>query len=109
MNRAEVLRKLLDPVMMVRVEKAIINAVRQSFITDMQRGDGIIKGEVRATQAEIKRRTGIAYDWFITMRTQFGYSAQRAVDALPIALRAELDGTKWVPPSTERGWSPAKV
>ena len=35
--------------------------------------------------------------------------AQRAVDALPIALRAELDGTKWVPPSTERGWSPAKV
>ena len=109
MNRAEALRKMLDPVMMVRVERSIIVTVARSFETEARRGEGIIKGEIRATQNEIKRRTGIAYDWFITLRTQYGYSSHRAMDSIPLALRAELDGTKWVPPVTDRGWAPAKV
>lgn len=108
-RRLEVLSKMLDPVQMRQVELVVTRTVANSFHEDARKGGGLqgrIKGELRATDAEIRRRAGIAWDWFVAMRAECGYSTIRALDFLPQALRAELDGVPWLPPPPERAWRP---
>jgi len=59
------------------------------------------------TRAEISRRTEIVYKWFVTMRADCGYTIEKALDLLPAALRAEMNGDDWVPPPADASWSPA--
>jgi hypothetical protein len=58
------------------------------------------------TDAAIKERFSICEKWFRIMRGDCGYSVDRAVDYLPVALRTELDGGQFEPPKTEVSWSP---
>jgi hypothetical protein len=49
------------------------------------------------TKNDVKRRFDILAKWFKVMRGDLGWSLQRALDTLPRALRAELDGEEFVP------------
>lgn len=104
----EILSKLLDPQQMRPVEYAVTRIVAASFHEDARKGAGLqgrITGEVRATTAEVKRRAEIAWDWFVSMRAECGFSTVRALDLLPAALRSELDGVPWIPPPPDRAWT----
>jgi hypothetical protein len=107
-RKLEIISKLLDPHQMRAVEVVVTRIVANSFHQDAARGglQGRIKGELRATEAEIRRRASICWDWFTAMRAECGFSTQHALDLLPAALRAELDGVPWIPPPPERSWSP---
>ncbi len=62
-----------------------------------------------ATDATIRERFAICEKWFRIMRGDCGYSVDRAVDYLPVALRTELDGGSFEPPKTGTGWSPSAI
>ena len=107
-DKMEILTKLLSPQQMRPVEVAVTRVVANSFHEDAAKGAGAqgrIVGEVRTTTAEIKRRAEIAWDWFVSMRAECGFSTQRALDLLPVALRSELDGVPWIPPPPDRAWT----
>ena len=108
MGKLDIIAKLVDPAQMRAVEIAVTRIVAKTFHDDATKGAGAqgrIVGEVRATEAEIRRRAGIAWDWFLTMRADCGYSTQHALDTLPTALRSQLDGIPWIPPPPERAWT----
>lgn len=108
MGKLEVIAKLLDPHQMRAVEIAVTRVVANTFHEDASKGAGLqgrIAGEVRATEAEVRRRASLAWDWFVTMRAECGFSTQHALDLLPAAVRSELDGVPWIPPPPDRAWS----
>jgi hypothetical protein len=108
-SKLDVIQKLLDPRQMRSVELAVTRIVAQSFHEDAKKAAGLqgrVVGEVRATEREVRRRANIAWDWFIAMRAECGFSSIRAVDLLPAALRSELEGVPWIPPPPERAWRP---
>jgi hypothetical protein len=51
------------------------------------------------TEAEIRRRGGVLIEWFRVMRKDKGFSQSRTLAMLPYALKAELSGEKWEPPT----------
>lgn len=77
--------------------------IQESFLHDSIRIRG---GAVLGTRAEVKRRTEICLKWFRVMRGDLGYSTERALDFLSLALRTELDGGKWEPPAATAAWGP---
>lgn len=83
------------------VVSSVLSAVTQSF-----KGDGARGSVIMLTQDEVKRRTEILAKWFKIMRGDLGWSIDRTLDFLPTALRQELDGVVWEPPSKDRAWSP---
>lgn len=102
-NREQTIRALLkDPENFVRFAGRISKTVLGSFDHDL-----IIRPQI--TQAEIRERTLKSYDLFIMMRTELHYSTQKALDVLPTALRAELDGTPWKPSKPDRGWAAGRI
>jgi len=88
-----------DPIQAQRVFHSFMRIVSDSLVEDL--GARRIS---EATQAETKRRTNIIYDWFILLRKECGYSTTHALDVLPQALRARLDGVDWTPAPAERMW-----
>jgi hypothetical protein len=94
-----------DEASLRRVFAAVGRVVRNSFVED-RAASLIVTVSVAPTEAEVKRRANICYDWFAKLRVDLHYSTQRALDSLPRALRATLDGTVWEPPAPERAWGP---
>lgn len=59
----------------------------------------------RVTGSETRRRFAICEKWFRLLRGDKGWGLLRSLDALPHALRGELDGTGWTPDSRAL-WAP---
>jgi len=107
MEKTDVLRELAngDPERVRQIVTRITRVVAETFEEDRRRSAIVLLRGVSPTDAEVKRRTDLAYDWFIRLRTEAGYSSTKALDLLPRAVRAELDGESWEPPPAERGWT----
>jgi hypothetical protein len=112
-QKHEVLENMLqDPKKIQQVLRAFVRIVAESFKTDRNRlqSDAIILSSVyRPTVNEIKARTSMCYDLFMAMRHDLHWSTVRSLDALPQALRTELDGGKWEPKTDRQSWGIAKV
>jgi molybdenum cofactor biosynthesis enzyme MoaA len=93
---------LKNPERLNQVMVRIAAVVRASFKQDV-----IVRPHV--TDAEIKERAEICYDLFIQMRVDLHYSTHKALDVLPTALRAQLDGTEWKPSDPARSWVGGRV
>lgn len=65
------------------------------------------KPRPRMTAAEIKRRFDILAGWFGVMKGDLGWSLQRVMDSLPIALQKTLAGESYTPDVRHAAWSAA--
>lgn len=97
---ADLVRKPED---MQRAALGFIRAIENSFVQDRERSTLTIL----ITEKEVNRRFSICEEWFRVMRGDLGYSLDRAMDFLPLALRATLDGTPFDPPTGNGGWAPS--
>ena len=88
-----------------KVINTMTNALAASFNRDEQL-HGVAFREKIQTQAEVKRRTDILGRWFRVLRGDCGLSLIRALDELPKALKAEINGEEYTPPEKNRLWSP---
>lgn len=95
---AETVRSEATPQQLVAVFQKVIAG---SFKQERQRGERAVFSD-----RELRRRTEICWKWFRIMRHECGYTVDRAFDFLPIALRKELDGVPWEPPSKNSPWGP---
>lgn len=92
------LMKMVTQKWLGKVTQGITDAISVSFATDD------IKRPVR-TNEEIRRRFFICINWFCILRKDMHWSVPRILDALPRALRTELDGGKWSPDDErEKTW-----
>lgn len=82
------------------VALTFMHTIKKSFYEDRNR-DGRVPS---VTEAEIKRRYQICEAHFRDARGGVGWSLQRALDTLPIALRAKLDGKDFTY-SAHQGWA----
>jgi len=73
--------------------------LRKSFNTDEKRMGRAFRERVQ-TQAELKRRCEIMARWFRVFRGDLGYSIARCESEMARALRSELDGELYTPPSS---------
>jgi hypothetical protein len=99
-KHATLVNTLGDPIQAQRVLNKFVEIVRRSFVEEAKEG----RAPEFVRESEIKRRTNILYDWFLTLRKDCGYSTTHALDVLPMALRARLDGLDFTPPPAERTW-----
>lgn len=85
--------------------QAINKAIAQSFREERLRGDRPV-----VHNPEVKRRSEICLKWFKIMRGDMGYSVERTLDMLPLALRKDIDGEHFEPVSVKdrSAWSPPK-
>lgn len=81
---------------------AINKAIAQSFREERVRGDVPV-----VSDRTLRERAEMCWKWFRIMRFDCGYTADRAADFLPLALRKQLDGQAWEPPPKDRAWSPS--
>lgn len=79
----------------------VSNIVQQSFRSE-QVGKLVV---LPVTQAEIKRRAMIVYEWYIRLRCDFKYSHFKALDFMNKGLEAELMQIDWEPPPAEQSWT----
>jgi len=108
-TKEEFLRDLVkDEWTLRKVCACIERIIKASFAAD-RASRIVLLVTANPTEAEVKRRTNICYDWFARLRVDLHYSTERALDTLPRALRATLDGEAWDPPPAERAWSPAET
>ena len=93
--------KLVSEDRVGQVTNSIIKTIRDSF-----RNDIVLRPVM--TQAEIKRRFDVCIRTFVELRRDLGWSVARILDALPKALRANLDGGTWTPQdeTAHATWSP---
>lgn len=93
------LAKLVTTKWLGRVTGAIADTIEESFETDQ------VLRPVK-TKNEITRRFKICARWFVTLRRDMGWSVPRIIDALPRALRHDLDGTPFDPDgeAARQGW-----
>lgn len=84
---------LADPRRAEAVAHYLVRVVESSFAEDAQR----VGHPVDAKQTEVTRRTQICIENFRDFREGMGWSAQRALETLPAALRARLDGVRFIP------------
>ena len=99
---------LLDEGQAAQVALKLERLIMESFATDAGR-EAIAKGtkgKAVVTAAEVKRRFNILADWFKVFRGDMGWSLQRALDELPHALRAKLDGEIYTPNERRQIWAP---
>lgn len=93
------LAKLVTTKWLGRVTGAIADTIEESFEHDQ------VLRPVK-TKAEITRRFKICARWFVALRRDMGWSVPRIIDALPRALRHDLDGTPFDPDgeAARQGW-----
>ena len=89
-----------------RVALAVERIVGQSF--ERRTGAGLVLPETR-TMSEYRRRTEIALRWFRVLRGDLKWSLERILDALPGALRTELDGGHWTPEDRPGWFAPSRA
>ncbi len=105
-SKAKILRELTNsPEQQARLAQHMVNVVARSFLVEKSR-TRIVTSKMQdgVTREETKSRTNILYDYFCAMRGDLGFSFQKALDHLDIALRQHLDNGSWEPPAAERGW-----
>lgn len=106
---------LLDDKELGIATSGIESTIWRSFAVDAERrtretGIILIAKAMRPTEAEIKRRFEICCKWFGVFRGDLKWSVQRCVDHLSDALRTELDGGQYEPPSTDKAvWKPSAL
>lgn len=104
-SRADVAAQLVsDPHVKERIERAVVKAVRASFRGEAAECERTGR-EFRPTRDEVRRRAGIAYEWFSCLVREHGYSAFKAGSLLPDAVTATVEGREWTPPPAERAWT----
>lgn len=72
----------------------------QSIITDSFKQD-----RSRVTQSEVARRFRMIEKLMRELRSEHGWAFERILDALPFALRSQLDGSVWNPALARNSWS----
>ena len=88
-----------------RALSGFTQALAGSFQEDARR-NGVDFVKRINTEAERRRRSDILAQWYRILVHEKGYSMQHALDEVPRALRAELDGTPYEPPAATRMWNP---
>lgn len=91
------LLKMVTQKWMGRTVTAMTEAIDLSFLTD-----DVIRPV--HTQNEIERRFKICIKWFVIMRRDLKWAVPRILDALPLALRVELDGGRYDPDEAHQAW-----
>ena len=95
---SSLLRNEQSPLELVQ---AINSAIAGSYRAERLRGElPIVKTE------EVKRRTQICLKWFKILRGDMGWTVEKTLDFLPMALRKEIDGEDFDPPTQNGAWSP---
>ena len=94
-----------DPQMFRRAVVRFGRTLARSFAEDAAR-IGAANAERLNTDSERKRRVAILAKWYRILTGDERYSPQHALDEIPRALRAELDGTPYAPPPANRVWAP---
>lgn len=95
------------PAQMQRAFSEFVKILAGSFRADAAR-DGDAFALRHNTEAERKRRTAIMDRWYRALRAE-GFGHVRAMDELPLALRAELDGAPYTMPERNRVWAPGEA
>lgn len=95
-----------QPAARAAVEKGMTRALSLAYQEDARRSGSEFARRMD-TLAERRRRFKILVKWYGILTVDCRYSPQHAVDELPRALRAELDGTPYAPPPANRLWAPA--
>lgn len=82
------------------VTRSMTETIERSFAEDL------VLRPVK-TRNEVKRRFKICMMWFVRLRRDLNWSIPRILDALPRALRHELDGTPFDPEAESKriGWA----
>ncbi len=91
------LLKMVTQKWLGRTVTGMTEAIELSFLTDD------VLRPVR-TQNEIERRFKICIRWFVIMRRDLKWAVPRILDALPLALRVELDGGRYDPDEADKAW-----
>lgn len=93
------LTKLVTTKWIGRVTGSMADTIEESFAKDL------VLRPVK-TRDEISRRFKFCARWFVVLRRDMGWSVPRILDALPRALRHELDGTPFSPDAeaARKGW-----
>jgi hypothetical protein len=86
-----------------QLQSKLETVIQESFVQDALRVPG---KQIVGTKAEIKHRTEICLKWFRVLRGDMGYTVDKALDFLSLALRKELDGESWEPPKDVTAWGP---
>lgn len=89
--------------------RRLVDVVRKSFDEDLPAHGLIIMPHRSPSRDEIVERTNIVFDWFLRLRGDLHYSLPKALDMLPVALRAHLRGENWTPPPADRAWGLEKT
>lgn len=92
---------VISPAQAIRAAKLFERTLRESFERDEKMIGKAFRLKIQ-TQAEMKRRAEIMARWFRVFRGDLGYSMARVEAELGNALRSELDGGLYTPPSTQR-------
>lgn len=95
-----------QPELRRKVEVGFVRALQVAYQQDVA-AIGKAYADRLNTEAERRRRFAILSKWYEILTGDCRFSPQHAVDELPRALRAELDGTPYAPPPASRLWSPA--
>jgi hypothetical protein len=95
-----------QPALRRRVEMGFTLALKAAYDEDVRRL-GRFAADRLNTEFERRRRFKILAGWYQILTHEHRYSPQHAVDEIPRALRAELDGTPYAPPPANRLWTPA--
>lgn len=100
---SSVLRQELAP---SRLASAIEKAIADSYRHERARGDKPVVSHI-----SMKNRSDICLKWFRIMRGDMGYSVERTLDFIGLALRTELDGGQFEPVSAKlrSAWAPECV
>jgi len=85
---------LNSPEQLATVTQRIEGMLFDSFKEDARKSRS---REIQVSNSEMRRRFEILTNWFRVLRGDMGYSLQRTLDEMPMALRAELDGVPYVP------------
>jgi hypothetical protein len=70
---------------------------RVTFAVERVIADSFGADGARATGDEVRRRFAICERLVRQLRGDLGWGLQRVLDRLPVYLRCELDGVRWVP------------
>lgn len=87
-----------DKELQAKVIPRIQLIITQSFAQDRS----------RVTQSEVSRRFRMIEKLVRELRREHGWAFERILDALPFALRCQLDGAVWDPRLTRNSWSPGR-
>lgn len=95
-----------QPSVLRKVEAGFTRALTDAYREDAKRNGQAFADRIN-TESERRRRFAICAKWYEIFTNECQFSPLRAVDELPRALRAELDGTPYAPPPANRLWAPA--